>query len=245
MRQQSVAQLGLEPGGLGRHDAAGVARSAIRSSTLTGCIENATARLPERTSCSSAAVPRAPPTKSMRGSVRDVADAEQRRQHRVLQPADVEPLGRRQRRRGGSPSVDRVPLAARGTSTRRRGRAGTGGPSVHRRTARAARREATPACAPPRSLHHAVVGEHLHLRRRETPRPETCPSRPVAVAARRAADARARRAGGAVMTVGDVERRHRRERADRARAASPRSTAPDRVLHAVAASKSKSGALAP
>src|SRR5207253_6957368 len=44
--------------------------TVISSSTLTGYIENATAALPLSTSCSSATVPLAPPTKSIRRSVR-------------------------------------------------------------------------------------------------------------------------------------------------------------------------------
>ena len=74
--------------------------TAIRSATLTGNSENATAALPESTSVSSSAVPRAPPTKSMRLSVRDVRDAENRREQLLLQHADVERReSRRSRRR--------------------------------------------------------------------------------------------------------------------------------------------------
>src|SRR3954468_1349895 len=47
--------------------------TAIRSATLTGYSENPTAALPESTSVSSPLVPRAPPTKSMRLSVRTSA----------------------------------------------------------------------------------------------------------------------------------------------------------------------------
>ena len=44
--------------------------TAINSTTLTGYIEKAAAALPESTSCSSVLVPFAPPTKSIRLSVR-------------------------------------------------------------------------------------------------------------------------------------------------------------------------------
>ncbi len=68
---------------------------AIRSSTVTGNIENATAALPESTACSSAAVPRAPPTKSMRLSVRMSPMPQHRLEHGALQPGDVQARGAR------------------------------------------------------------------------------------------------------------------------------------------------------
>ena len=85
--------------------------TAIRSATLTGNIENATAALPDVTSCSSSAgaAGAADEIDSLVGA--DVRDFQDRREQPVLQHADVERRDRIRR--------DRAPCAAAACATRR------------------------------------------------------------------------------------------------------------------------------
>ena len=148
----------------------------------------------------------------------------------VLQAADVEPLGRRQRRRARR-RARACTSGRRGTSTPRRAAPARPGPSS-RRTARAARRAATSGVCAAEILDDAVVGQDLHLRRRETPPRGTCPTRPRLRRRRAAAAARGRRwppGGGRRRCRAPGPRRTPR----RARARRASADAPDRVLHAV------------
>ena len=70
MRQQAVAQLGLEPRGLRRHDAAGVARPASDRRRSRDRAKTRRRPCPRSRAFRARDVPRAPPTKSIRLSVR-------------------------------------------------------------------------------------------------------------------------------------------------------------------------------
>ena len=171
--------------------------TAIRSATFTGYSENATAALPLSTAFLELAVPRAPPTKSIRLSVRMSRNLENRREQLLLQHADVERadrvrLGRAVRADGAcasrpamyiaiSPRRRRRRRAPRRTSNRSRTPGGT--PRVR------ARQDPSPPCC--RQHARLVVREK---RLRET----SCnPRRPRAmcrVIARSRMSARARAA---------------------------------------------------
>ena len=200
----------------------------IRSSTLTGYIENATANLPEFTSFSSSAGPLAPPTKSMRLSVRTSpipstgASSVSCRRLTSRRSAARSP-------RRDFPERDRVPPAAeehRDLATP----GGGSGPIRHReplpqRRQQRFRRERAQV------LDHAVVGQDLHLVAGKGDGEERIPVTRGAVGAAQLLTG-ARRTRRPVMTVRDVERRDRIERRDEL-ALGARVHRPDRVLDAV------------
>ena len=226
VNQQSVPQLRLEPGGLGRHDAA---RRRQSPSGRRPRPDTARRRRPpgrRSTARSSSPVPRMPPTKSIRVSVRGSAissSGSSRRPAGTL--TSSAPVGDRRRRR--RVEHERVPAAAevhRHVALAHRG----GRPVLHGRSAPARRRGTRPASGPPRSWTRRLYGRtciwssgkatarNRSARRRRRP--------PLVGRARRW-----RRDGG--------RRRCRaRESARRPRRAPARrrpSRAPDRVLHAV------------
>ena len=208
MRQQAVAQFGFEPGGLRRHDAAGVGdrhqvgqrdREAARTRRRTGANRRAV-RAP--------ATPRMPPTNSIRLSVRTSA---------------MPRSGARMR----SCSTLTSSVSAGGAARRVELQAVPAAVEIHRRLALARRRRRSAhrtTCAtvlicsqerrrrlPFRSRTTRLYGKDLHLVVGERDREHVIV---LAAAAAFERAPRARGAGGAVMAVGDVERRDRRERLD-------------------------------
>ncbi len=183
---------------------------AISSLTLTGNSENATAARPLPTACSSAPVPRPPPTKSMRLSVRSSPIPSERCEHLRVQLRHVERVARRLRllrllQRDGVPVAREehrhVALACRN------GRARLHAMRLRQRLEQLTRTFAGEV------LHEPVVGQDLHLRVGKRHREEAVRLvRTAAAVGQRRARSGGRR--GTMMAVRDVETRQPPERVD-------------------------------
>ncbi len=192
---------------------------AIRSSIVTGYIENATAAAPESTARSSAfgSAGAAHEIDPLVGP--DVADAEHLLEHVALQQRHVETaragvvFGR------GAREIDDIPAASQvhrhlALAARRRG-------AVGHAEALAQRGEERLRRSPGQILDRSVVGQDLHLVVREGDRDERLGLGDAAADLRLQRRARPRRARRAMMTVGDVERGDAAQRPPRPRASRP------------------------
>ena len=201
--------------------------------TATGNIEKATAALPESTACSRASVPRAPPTKSIRLSVRMSPMFEQLSRGRVSEAAP-----RRGHWRASPPSalapleIDGVPLPLEvhgDLAAARRDRAAF----LDRETIAKRAQELGRGAAASEILDGAVVGLDLNLVVGKRDRDEQARLGRVARPSAKLL-AGPRRAGHAVVAVGDVERRNLPKCSDQGRgvfrARAPRSCAAHRLL---------------
>ena len=186
--QQAVPQLRLEPRGLRRHDRAGV-----RHGHQVGDADRDTARTrprpcPSPRAARARAVPRAPPTKSIRLSVRTSAIFSTGASSRSCSTlTSSEPIGSDAVRRHARPQ--RVPAAAGSTSRCRRDAPASPGPASTSKRSRTACEERVGRQAA-EILHDPVVRQDLHLVVRKRHRQHR--RRIGAVAERRAGSSRSR-----------------------------------------------------
>ena len=212
MNEQPVAELRLEPGRLGRHDAAGV---GDRHQVVDG---HRVQRERDRRLAASRPPARAPPCRGRRRRSRSACRCARRRSaaparaRRSCRRATSRPRRARAVLRRPRPQIDACtswPSRYIETSPLPRG---VGAAVGDRHALRAAPSRNCAGVAPAEILDGAVVGQDLHLVVGERDGDEgagfaASPSPPQL-------GARPRRARGAMMAVGDVERRDRREGVD-------------------------------
>ena len=218
MRQQSIPQLGFEPGGLGRHDAAGVRNrhQIVHRRRIHAESDFGVAGVHETRELGGAANA----ADEVDSLVRPwIADCENRREHAVVQPLHVERAHRVGDRR---PRVEREPVPGAGEIHRALALARDGGASRPHRQPRRELGEEVAGRAADEVLDDAVVRQDLHLPVRKRHRQEPARFRAAHVSIG------ACRARGAMVSVGDVERGHVGERG-RNRGADARLSLPERV----------------